>query len=122
MTNIPQLQFTNKVLLTGLSVGDADVRWTAKGRPVVRLTILTRYGKATQCNRCVAFGELATTVSAVRKGSFVALAGHLQTTGWDDKHTGQKKYTVEVVISGIDILAEQAELPLTPDHGQGDAQ
>jgi single-strand DNA-binding protein len=87
-------------------VRDSDVRWTPKGKCCVRFSIITKDGKYAQWNRCVAWEEHAEKASRLKQGAFVELVGRLQTRGWDDPRTGGKRYTTEVVIRKLEVLAE----------------
>jgi single-strand DNA-binding protein len=93
---------------------DPDIRFTPQGKCLARLTVETKYGKQSQFHRVTAWEELAEKVSRLKAGAFVQVVGRLQTRGWVDKQTGEKRYSTEIVAFRIEIPAEQPG-PLTPD-------
>lgn len=117
MTNptLPRHESVNQVNLVGQSTDDADVRFTAKGVAVSKVRLLTTHGKCREFTYCVGFRDLATEVARVKKDDWVALSGYLQTSSFSDKRSGETRYSTSVVITKIEILAEQSALPL-PDY------
>jgi single stranded DNA-binding protein (ssb) len=50
----------------------------------------------------VAFGPTADVMSKyLQKGRPVYIEGRLQTRGWDDKATGQKRYRTEIIVESF---------------------
>ena len=69
----------------------------------------------------VAFGKLAEIIGEYcRKGSRVYLEGELRTRKWQDKNTGQDRYTTEIVANEMQLLDSKndsergADLPTAP--------
>ena len=103
----------NKVMLIGNLGGDPEVRFTPQGTPVCTFSIATneKYKKKngetetkTEWHKIIAFGKLAEICGELlKKGSLVYVEGKLQTREWKDSQD-VKRYTTEVVISGMRIL------------------
>src|SRR5204862_189082 len=45
----------------------------------------------------------------VKKGSKLYIEGRLQTSSWDDKESGQKKYRTEVIANDLVLLSSRGE-------------
>jgi single-strand DNA-binding protein len=45
----------------------------------------------------------------VKKGSKIYIEGRLQTSSWEDKQSGEKKYRTEVVASDLVLLGGRGE-------------
>jgi single-strand DNA-binding protein len=61
--------------------------------------------KATEWVPCVAWGGLADVVERLcRKGTLVSVEGRFTTSSWDDKTTGQKRYSSEVNVGELWVL------------------
>jgi len=102
----------NKVILVGNLGKDPEVRATQDGREICNLTIATsdtwkdkntgERREKTEWHRVVIFNDNLVTVAKnyLKKGSKVYLEGALQTRKWQDKETGQDKFSTEVVLQG----------------------
>jgi len=100
MGNIPpqtQQVHKNEVHLAGNLARDPEVKYTPTGKAVARLNVATKYKQATEYHRVTAWEQLAEKVAPLKKGEFVQIVGRLQTRSWDDKQSGQKKYSTEIV-------------------------
>jgi single-stranded DNA-binding protein len=104
----------NHVALWG-GVVNIEIRYTRQGVCLARLTVETRNGLNSQFHRCTAWRELATKCARLKAGDYVQLVGRLEARAWDDPKTGQRRCSVEVVVSEIEIPDEQHALPVTPD-------
>jgi single-strand DNA-binding protein len=57
----------------------------------------------------------------VKKGSLLYLEGKLETSSWDDKESGQKRYKTQIILRNINFLSSRpageatAGPPSTPD-------
>jgi len=70
----------NEVHLRGVLVRDPEVTYTGSGKPVANFTVATTYEKRAEYHRCVAWEKVAEHLGEhFKKGSFIALAGRLQT-------------------------------------------
>jgi single-strand DNA-binding protein len=109
----------NKVILIGNLGKDPEVKFTPSGTPVAKFTLATneRYkDKAgewqdrTEWHNIVAWQRLAEIVGEyVKKGSKVYIEGRLQTSSWEDKQSGEKKYRTEIVAQDLVLLGGRGE-------------
>ena len=105
----------NKVILIGNLGRDPEVRYTPSGLAVATLTIATSEAwkdkqsgeqvERTEWHRVVMYQRLAEIVGEyLRKGSKIYIEGRLQTRKWQDKTTGQDRYTTEIVANEMQML------------------
>jgi len=104
----------NKVILVGNAGQDPEVKYTASGVPVAKVSLATnerfkdrneQWQDRTEWHSIVAWQRLAEIVGEyVRKGSKLYVEGKLQTSTWEDKQTGEKKYRTEIVAREILLL------------------
>ena len=45
----------------------------------------------------------------MKKGNKLYVEGRLQTSSWDDKTTGQKKYKTEIIVNDLSLLSGRGE-------------
>jgi single-strand DNA-binding protein len=105
----------NKVILIGNLGKDPEVKYTPSGTAVAKFSLATneRYkDKAgewqdrTEWHNVVAWQRLAEIVGEyVKKGSKLYIEGRLQTSSWDDKESGQKRYKTEVIANDLVLLS-----------------
>lgn len=97
----------NKVILIGRLTKDPDVRWSQGSEPmaVARYTLAVdrRFKREGEQDAdfisCVAFkknGEFAEKY--LHKGIKIAITGRIQTGSYEDKETGKRVYTTDVVV------------------------
>ena len=111
----------NKVILLGNLGRDPEVKYTASGVPVAKFSVATnerfkdRQGQCrdrTEWHNVVAWQRLAEIVGEyLREGSKLYVEGKLQTSTWEDKQNGGKRYRTEVVARDIVLLGSR-------DNGQ----
>lgn len=105
----------NKVILIGNLGKDPEVRYTPNGLAVANLTLATSESwkdkqtgepvERTEWHRIVMYQRLAEIAGEyLRKGSKVFIEGRLQTRKWQDKNTGQDRYTTEIVADNMQML------------------
>ena len=109
----------NKVILIGNSGKDPEVKYSSSGMAIAKFTIATNerfkdksgeWQERTEWHNIVAFQRLAEIVGEyVKKGTKVYVEGRLQTSSWDDKETGQKKYKTEIVANDLALLSGRGE-------------
>ncbi len=109
----------NKVILVGNLGRDPEVKYTPNGVPVAKFSLATneRYkDKAgewqdrTEWHNIVAWQRLAEIVGEyVKKGSKVYIEGRLQTSSWEDKQSGEKKYRTEIIAHDLVLLGGRGE-------------
>ena len=105
----------NKVILVGNVGQDPEVKYTPSGVPVARVSLATNErfkDKNDQCqdrtewHSIVAWQRLAEIVGEyVRKGTKLYVEGKLQTSSWEDRQNGEKKYRTEIVARDIILLS-----------------
>jgi single-strand DNA-binding protein len=105
----------NKVILIGNLGADPEVRHMPNGTAVATINIATsetwkdkqtgEQQERTEWHRVVLFQRLAEIVGEyLKKGSKVYIEGRLQTRKWQDKTTGQDRYTTEIVANELQML------------------
>lgn len=104
----------NKVMLIGNLTRDPEIRSTNTGQTVASFAVAcNRSWNDTQGVRqdaveyvnIVAWGKLAEIVGQIySKGRRTYIEGRLQTSSWDDKDTGAKRYKTEVIASDLILL------------------
>lgn len=105
----------NKVILIGNLGRDPEVRYTPNGTAVTQVSIATTEAwkdkqsgenqERTEWHRVVFYSRLAEIVGEyLRKGSKVFIEGRLQTRKWQDKNSGQDRYTTEVIADSLQML------------------
>ena len=109
----------NKVILVGNLGKDPEVRFTPNGLAVANITIATtevwkdkasgENQERTEWHRVAMYNRLAEiTGEYLRKGSKVFIEGRLQTRKWQDKTTGQDRYTTEIIADTLEMLGGKA--------------
>ena len=104
----------NKATLIGNLGKDPELSYTASGVAVAKFSIATserwkdqdgNVQERTEWHNIVAWRKLAEICGQyLKKGSKVYLEGKLQTRSWDDKNTGVKRYTTEIVADDLIML------------------
>ena len=105
----------NKVILIGNLGKDPEVRYTPTGLAVATLTMATTEAwkdkqtganqEKTEWHRVVFYQRLAEIVGEyLRKGSKIFIEGRLQTRKWQDKTSGQDRYTTEIIADSMQML------------------
>ena len=105
----------NKVILLGNLGADPEVRTTAGGDAVATISIATSDSwkdkntgedqQKTEWHRVVFFRRMADVVGQyLKKGSSVYIEGQLQTNSYEDKNTGEKKYSTQIVARDMQML------------------
>ena len=105
----------NKVILIGNLGKDPEMRYTPNGVAVANLTLATSESwkdkasgenvERTEWHRVVMFQRLAEIAGEyLKKGSKVYVEGRLQTRKWQDKTSGQDRYTTEIVGDNLQML------------------
>jgi len=105
----------NKVILIGNLGKDPEVRYTPSGAAITNATRATSESwkdkqigenvERTEWHRIVFYQRLAEIAGEyLRKGSKVYIEGRLQTRKWQDKTTGQDRYTTEIIADNMQML------------------
>jgi single-strand DNA-binding protein len=105
----------NRVSLIGNLGKDPEMRQTQSGTTVgnLRLGVTERrkegddYKDHTEWVTVVCFGKTAENASKyLQKGRQVFVEGRLQTRSWEDKSSGQTRYTTEVIANQLLFLGQ----------------
>ena len=109
----------NKVILVGNLGKDPEVKYTPSGVPVAKFSIATNerykdkggeWQDRTEWHNLVAFQRTAEIVGEyLKKGSKVYIEGRLQTSNWEDKQSGEKKYRTEIIIQDLVLLSGRGD-------------
>jgi single-strand DNA-binding protein len=109
----------NKVILVGNLGKDPEVKFTPSGVPVAKFSLATNerykdksgeWQDRTEWHNIVAWQRLAEIVGEyVKKGSKIYIEGRLQTSSWEDKQSGEKKYRTEIVANDLVLLSGRGE-------------
>lgn len=88
---------------------DPEVRSTGSGTKVATFSIAVDQGygdkSKTEWVNILCFNKLAELAEKyLKKGKSIALSGTLQTSSWDDRETGQKRYKTEVLARDITFM------------------
>jgi len=105
----------NKVILIGNLGRDPEVRFTPSGLAVANLALATSESwkdkqsgetqERTEWHKVVFYQRLAEIVGEyLKKGSKIYVEGRLRTTKWQDKNTGQDRYTTEIIAESMQML------------------
>lgn len=109
----------NKVILIGNVGKEPDVQYTSGGTAVAKFSLATNerfkdksgeWQDKTEWHNLVAWAKLAEIVGEyATKGSKIYVEGRLQTSSWDDKKSGEKKYRTEIIVSELVLLSGKEE-------------
>lgn len=109
----------NKVLLIGNLGKDPETRYMPDGSAVCNFSIATAESwkdkegnkqEKTEWHNIVVYRKLAEICGQyLKKGSQVYLEGRLQTRKWQDKTSGQDRYTTEIVCDEMKMLGSKQQ-------------
>lgn len=104
----------NKVILVGHVGKDPEVKYTPSGTPLATFSIATNekykdrggeWQERVEWHNIIAWQRLAEIVGEyAAKGSKLYIEGKLQTSSWEDRQSGGKKYRTEIVAREIVLL------------------
>jgi len=107
----------NKVIILGRLGQNPELKYTPSGSAVCQFSLATSENwtdksgqkqEKTEWHRIVVWGKLAELCNQyLIKGRQVYLEGKLQTRSWDDKTSGQKRYTTEINAQTIQFIGEK---------------
>lgn len=112
----------NKVFLLGRLTQDPEMRTTPSGQSVTTVKLATnrvwndqathQKREATEFHTIVCWGRLGEICGQyLKKGGLAFFEGRMQTRSWDDKTSGQKRYTTEIVAENMQIGPRPAGAP-----------
>lgn len=105
----------NKVILIGNLGADPEVRYMPNGGAVANLRLATSESwkdqqtgqtqERTEWHSIVIYRRLAEIAGEyLKKGSKIYIEGSLRTRKWQDKNTGQDRYTTEIIANELQML------------------
>ena len=105
----------NKVILVGNLGRDPEVRYSPDGAAICNISLATtsqwkdrasgERREETEWHRVVFYNRLAEIAGEyLRKGRSVYVEGRLKTRKWQDKETGQDRYSTEIVADQMQML------------------
>jgi single-strand DNA-binding protein len=104
----------NKVILVGNVGKDPEVKFSPNGTPVAKFSVATNekykdrsdeWQERTEWHNIVAWQRLAEIVGEyVKKGAKLYIEGKLQTSSWEDRQSGAKKYRTEIIVRDLVLL------------------
>jgi len=104
----------NKVILLGTLGRDPEIKYTPSGMALAKFSIATNdrfkdkegnWQDRTEWHNIVAFQRTAEVLGEyVKKGDRLYIEGKLQTSSWEDKQTGEKKYRTEIVANDVVLI------------------
>ena len=109
----------NKVILLGTLGRDPEVKYTPSGTAVAKFSMATNerykdkdgnWQDRTEWHNIVAWQRTAEIIAEyVKKGDRLYVEGKLQTSSWEDKQTGEKKYRTEIVVNDMVLVGGRRE-------------
>jgi single-strand DNA-binding protein len=120
----------NKVIIIGNLGAEPEVRRMPSGGAVTTLSIATsetwkdkqtgQSQERTEWHRIVFFNRLAEIAGEyLHKGSKVYVEGSLRTRKWQDKTSGQDRYTTEIVANSMQMLDGRGATASEGEYGDG---
>jgi single-strand DNA-binding protein len=104
----------NKVILVGNVGKDPEIKYTPNGVPVAKFSLATNerfkdksgeWRDRTEWHNVLAWQRLAEIVGEfVQKGSKLYIEGKLQSSSWEDRNSGEKRYRTEIVARDVVLL------------------
>ena len=106
----------NKVILLGNLTADPETRTTPNGQSVTSFSLAVnrtwndangQRQEETSFINCTAWGQRGETIAKyVQKGRQLLVSGRLQQRSWDDKETGKKRSTIDVVVEEFSFVSD----------------
>jgi len=108
----------NKVILVGNLGRDPETRYSPDGAALTNISVATtsqwkdkntgEKREETEWHRVAFFGRLAEVAGEyLRKGSQVYIEGRLRTRKWQDKDSGQDRFSTEIVADVMQMLGSR---------------
>tara|TARA_B100001093_G_C26728395_1_gene971039 strand:- start:21 stop:440 length:420 start_codon:yes stop_codon:yes gene_type:complete len=119
----------NKVILLGNLGADPEIRYTAGGDAVATVSVATSSSwndkqsgekrEKTEWHRVVFFRRLAEIVGEyLKKGSSIYVEGQLQTNSYEDKNSGERKFSTQIVAREMQMLGSRNSMDGQQDSSQ----
>lgn len=102
----------NKVIFTGRTTNDPEVRYTADQKAVASFNFAvnrTFDRENSDFFKCVAFGKTAETIEKlVKKGTKLLLEGEIRNNNYTDKN-GVKRYEMQVIVNNFEFCESKGQ-------------
>ena len=119
----------NKVILLGNLGADPEIRYTAGGDAVATVSVATSSSwndkqsgekrEKPEWHRVVFFRRLAEVVGEyLKKGSSIYVEGQLQTNSYEDKNSGERKFSTQIVAREMQMLGSRNSMEGQQDSSQ----
>ena len=134
----------NKVILVGRLGANPELRYMPSGMAAANIRLATNdgykdrqtgaYVEHTEWHRVSIFGKQAETANQyVKKGDLLYIEGRIRTSKYQDKVTGQDRYSTEIIATDMQMLGghahpdntiaqPQAQTVATPSSAPAQAQ
>lgn len=107
----------NKVVLVGDLWKDPEMRYMPNGSAVANLGLVTRESwkdkqtgerqERSEWHNLTVFGRLGEMCGEyLKKGAKIYIEGRLQTRKWQDKNTGQDRYSTDIIVAEIQLVSD----------------
>lgn len=104
-----------KIIIRGNLGGDPDVRYTQSGTAVANFSVAVgekwkdkqsgQVQEHTEWFKCSAFGATGENIGKYfSKGSGILVEGKMRTQKYQDKVSGEDKYSVQLIVSQFDFI------------------
>lgn len=114
----------NKVILVGHLGDDVETRFMTTGDAVANASLATserwvdkngEKQEKTEWHRLVFYRKTAEIAGHyLKKGGQIYVEGKLQTRKWQDKETGQDRYTTEIIVHQMQMLGKRSSEESAP--------
>ena len=118
----------NKVILMGRLTKDPEIRYSQSAEPMCiskfTLAVNRRFKKEGEPDAdfilCTAFRRTAEFMERfIKKGMMICVCGSIRVSEFDDKTTGQRRWTTEVVVDEVDFAESKAAFESRMSKGGG---
>ncbi|HLU79321.1 MAG TPA: single-stranded DNA-binding protein [Burkholderiaceae bacterium] len=110
----------NKVILVGNLGRDPEVRYSPDGAAICNVSLATtstwkdrntgERREETEWHRVVFYNRLAEIAGEyLRKGRSIYVEGRIKTRKWQDKETGQDRYSTEIIADQMQMLGGRGD-------------
>ena len=119
----------NKIIVIGRLGVQPEVRYLTNNMAVMSVSLATNDGykdrqtgqfvEVTEWHRVTVFGKQAETLgSYAKKGDLLYIEGRIKTTKYQDKNTGEDRYSTEIIANQTQMIGSksQSDQPPLPDY------
>ncbi|MGQ7843821.1 single-stranded DNA-binding protein [Granulosicoccus sp. 3-233] len=123
----------NKVILVGNLGADPEVRYMPSGGAVTNISIATseqwtdkasgQKQERTEWHRVTLFNRMGEIAGEyLKKGSQVYIEGSIRTDKYQDKNTGEDRYSTQIIARDMQLLGGRSDGSSGGDYNQGRSQ